>query len=70
MLRAAVKRQHWSVNSNRGQILGVCYSVIALISGYPTRLLLLQLTRAVGSYGGGLHIEDVPKEDLIPFSKV
>ncbi|KAG2412874.1 hypothetical protein HFD88_010431 [Aspergillus terreus] len=34
--------------------LGVCYSVIALIMGH---------------FGGGLHIDDVPEEHLIPFKK-
>lgn len=34
--------------------LGVCYSIIALIMGH---------------YGGGLHLADVPTENLIPFSK-
>ncbi|RHZ53964.1 putative integral membrane protein [Aspergillus thermomutatus] len=34
--------------------LGVMYSVIALIMGH---------------YGGGLHQDDVPKSDLIPFQK-
>ncbi|KAJ9268552.1 hypothetical protein DTO271D3_3098 [Paecilomyces variotii] len=35
-------------------VLGVCYSVIALIMGH---------------FGGGMHIEDVPKEHIIPFEK-
>ncbi|KAL4888605.1 integral membrane protein [Aspergillus ambiguus] len=34
--------------------LGVCYSVIALIMGH---------------FGGGLHIKDVPEQNLIPFEK-
>ncbi|KAI9041786.1 uncharacterized protein KD926_006510 [Aspergillus affinis] len=34
--------------------LGICYSIIALIMGH---------------YGGGLHIDDVPIEHLIPFRK-
>ncbi|KAL1979674.1 hypothetical protein VTN96DRAFT_5373 [Rasamsonia emersonii] len=35
-------------------ILGVCYSIIALIMGY---------------FGGGLHIKDVPPDHVIPFNK-
>ncbi|KAL2010670.1 hypothetical protein VTN00DRAFT_6477 [Thermoascus crustaceus] len=35
-------------------ILGMCYSIIALIMGH---------------FGGGMHIQDVPDENLIPYSK-
>ncbi|KAL1850264.1 hypothetical protein Plec18170_006959 [Paecilomyces lecythidis] len=35
-------------------VLGTCYSIIALIMGH---------------FGGGLHIDDVPKQHIVPFEK-
>lgn len=52
------------------QILGVGYSVIALISMYSRSRVTLSTNRLlVGSYGGGIHIWNVPIEDRVPFQK-
>ncbi|BCS11098.1 hypothetical protein ALUC_40438A [Aspergillus luchuensis] len=63
------RREDWTCLG--AWFLGVCYSIIALISTYKKNAPfggLLSIS-SVGHFGGGVHYADVPVSHRIPFEK-